>query len=190
MLRPDLAALHTQVSSLFTKLENPWFCSHKRIIPDALLLATDARCHIAAWVIYDQSGNVIHADTRTFDPPIEISLAETKALSFAWRDVVTRNLLKDLHFIINGIDNTVASRTLAKCYSVVDENNTAVLEALNILPSHISPLFVDLHTLRNVAGIPTRDPSWTICSLNQSALCKVTFDMRRFFRGLRRLLDE
>ena len=129
----------------------------------------------------------LDAGTRTFDPPIEISLAETKALSFAWRDVVTRNLLKDLHFIINGIDNTVASRTLAKCYSVVDENNTAVLEALNILPSHITPLFVDLHTLRNVADIPTRDPSWTTCSLNQSALCKVTFNILQssvaFFEG-------
>ena len=176
-LRPDLGSLHSSILSLFRLMRNHWFCPHNRIIPDALLIATDARPFCAAWVVFNHLGTIIHADRRDFFPSIEISLAETHAVRFAWQDCVNLGLFADHFFVINGIDNTTASRTLAKCYSTVPDNNRIVQDALGLLPIHIIPLFVDLHTDRNVADIPTRDPSWTVSSLNSSPLCKTTFDI-------------
>ena len=117
-------------------------------------------------MVYDESGTVILADTRYYDE-LEISLAETCAVRDCWLDCVRRNLFTDHHFAITGIDNTTASRCLAKEYSGSTLLDPVVQESIKTLPIHIQPLYVDLRTDLNIADIPTRGP-WSIRALNST----------------------
>ena len=112
----SLLPTYNLILAFFNSAVNPWFHQVRRVVPYALFLATDARPFITAWVVYDESGTVILADTRYYDE-LEISLAETCAVRDCWSDCVRKNLFIDHHYAITGIDNTTASRCLAKEYS-------------------------------------------------------------------------
>lgn len=173
--RPELEHLFCSMRQAFSSISNHWYTPPRRSVPGALFIATDARPHITAWVVFDDDGVVIHAGVRPLNPPREISVAETMAVKYAWKDCTSRGFFRGHVFVISGIDNTTASQCLTKEYSGgSSELDEAVTAALKELPRHIHPLFVDLHTDLNVADLPTRGP-WSIASLNASDRRSLSF---------------
>ena len=160
----SLLPTYNLIIAFFNAVVNPWYHQVRRVVPYALFLATDARPFITACVVYDDSGTAILADTRYYGE-LEISLAETCAVRDCWLDCVRRNLFTDHHFAITGIDNTTASRCLAKEYSGSTLLDLVVQESILTLPSHIQPLYIDLRTDLNIADIPG---TWSIDALKST----------------------
>ena len=162
---PEMLVLHEEVSNLFSKIANPWFSSKPRVITNVLHIVTDARPHITAWVIFNASGDVIHADTRLLTPIEEISVAETLAVKYAWADCRKRRFFANVSYVITGVDNTVASRCIAKGFSCSRDLDPHVQETYGTLPRATQALLVDLESKFNLADVPTRS-AWSLELLN------------------------
>jgi hypothetical protein len=173
---PNLLAIHQLARNGFMKISNNWYTkrTHQLNARNTLCIATDARPHIIAWIIFDSDGHILRANSKQLQPALEISLAEATAIEEAWLDAESLQLLNHITGILTGVDNTVASRCMAKQYSCIDEMNEIVTRSRNIPSRHrLSTFFVDLHTDLNVADIPTRE-EWTTEGLNSSPKRELT----------------